>query len=337
MSLPLPGPTFYRMPDQSPATANIQGLLDALYAALGSATDYRGTSLPSTHLWTVDRQQVMGTTVSVYMTPPSGTAMTFAPGLIFAGSSSASTPTMASPDTFTASNVLFGIVKTPGAYNDWVAASPFTSGSFSGYWRGAGTTWNATGAVVRCYISEEIVFIQFIGTTVTQQTWISSGAIVEPHTSYVDSSGLDAESDDRLYGFWTSTGNGTMNLGWLNANNTSAPFTYSAGAGTAHCAAFQPGTGSLYTCGRKTIFATSATSTELTTNNSTFVGDLVPMCRTTGSNAHNGARLGFLRGVYPIGLIQSGRTIRNGSTDLYHAVSTDTTLPADAILLPAAP
>lgn len=336
MSLPLPTPTFYRMPDQSPATANIQGLLDALYAALGSLTDYRGTSLASTHLWTVARQQVTGTTMSVYLTPPAGSAMTFLPGLIFAGNSFASTPTMASPDTFTASNVLFGIVKTPGAYNDWVAASPFTSGSFSGYWRAAGTTWNATSAIVRCYVSEEIIFVQLIGATATQQAWFSVGAVVEPHTSYADSSGVDAESDDRLYGYW-ATGSATMNTGWLNSNNTTAPFAHSTSAGTTHCAVFQPGTGSLYTCGRKTVFASAASTAALTTNNSVFVGDLLPICRTSGAMTHNGARLGFLRGVYPIGLIQSGRTIRDGSTDLYHAISTDTASPADAVILTAAP
>lgn len=336
MSLPLPSLTFYRMPDQSPATANIQGVLDALYTALGSLTDYRGTSLASTHLWTVGRQQVTGTTVSVYLTPPGGTAMTFAPGLIFAGSSSASTPTMASPDTFTASNVLFGIEKTPGAYNDWVAVNPFTSGSFSGFWRAAGTTWNATTAIVRSYVSEEAVFVQLIGTTATQQAWFGLGAIMEPHTSFADSAGLDAESDDRLYGFWTS-GNATMTTGWLNSNNTTAPFSHATGAGTTHSAVFQPGTGSLYTCGRKNLFTSAATTTELTTSNSTFVGDLIPMCRVSTSNVHSGARLGFMRGVYPIGLIQSGRTIRSGLTDLYHAVSTDTASTADAMLLLAAP
>jgi hypothetical protein len=336
MSLPLPNLTFYRMPDQSPATANIQGLLDALFTALGSVVDYRGTSLASTHLWTVGRQQVTGTTMSVYLTPPAGSVMTFLPGLILAGSSSASTPTMASPDVFTASNLLFGITKTPGAYNDWVAAAPFTSGSFSGFWRGAGTTWNATSAVVRCYVSEEVIIVQLIGATVTQQAWMGLGAIVEPHTTYVASSGVDAEIDDRLYGFWTS-GQAAMLTNWLNFNTSTAPFGHNTTAGNTHCAVFQPATGSLYTCGRKAIFASAGSTAENVTNNSVFVSDLMGMCRTSGSTAHNGARLGFLRGVYPIGLIQSGRTIRNGSTDLYHAISTDTTTAADAIIIPAAP
>lgn len=336
MSLPLSALTFYRMPDQSPATANIQGLLDALYASLGSLTDYRGTSLASTHLWTVGRQQITGTTVSVYLTPPAGSAMTFLPGIIFSGSSSASTPTMALPDTFTASNLLFGIVKTPGAYNDWAAAAPFTSGSFSGYWRGAGTTWNATSAVVRCYVSEEVIIVQLIGATVTQQAWMGIGAIVEPHTTYTASSGVDAEIDDRLYGFWTS-GNANMTIGWLSLNNASSPFGHSATTGQTHFAVFQPSSGSLYSCGRKNVFANSASTAENVTNNSTFVADLLPICRTSSSLQHNGARLGFLRGVYPIGLIQSGRTIRNGSTDLYHAMSTDTTTAADAIIISAVP
>lgn len=336
MSLPLASQTFYRMPDASPAAATIAGLLDAIYTSLSSTTDYRGTSLASTHLWTIGRQQTTGTTNAVYATPPSGTSMAKSPGIIFAGHSGAPTPTMASPDSFTASNLLLGIAHTRGAWNAWDAAAPFTSGTFSGYWRAAGTTWNATAAVVRVYVSQEQIFVQLIGATVTNQAWMCAGAIVEPHFSYSDSSGNDCETDDRLYGMWSTGATGTMSTSWLQGVGTTHPVNHGTSAGNAHMMVFQPGTSNLYACGRKTIFHTGSSTAEAQTSGGGYVGDLLPVCRSTGASVNNGARLGVLRSVYPSGQLLSGRTLRNGSTDLYHVVGCDTTLVGDALLLKAA-
>lgn len=335
MSLPLQALTFYRMPDASPAAATIAGLLDAIYTALSSTTDYRGTSLASTHLWTVARQ-TSGSTVAVYATPPSGTPMVKSPGIIWGGSSGAPTPTMASPDTFTASNLLMGIAHTRGAWNAWDAAAPFTSGTFSGYLRAAGTTWNATTAVVRCFVSQETIFVQLIGTTVTQQAWMMAGALVEPHADYTSSAGNDCESDDRLYGMMASGSTSTVNTSWLSSLGTAHPFNHGTSAGNAHMYVFQPGTSSLYACGRKVMFANAGTSTEATTTSGVYVGDLMPICRSSGPSTNAGLRLGTVRSAYPIGQVQSGRVLRNGSTDLYHVVGTDTTAVADAMFLKAA-
>lgn len=335
MSLPLQSLTFYRMPDASPAAATIAGLLDAIYTALSSTTDYRGTSLASTHLWTVARQ-TSGSTVAVYATPPSGTPMAKSPGIIWAGSSGAPTPTMASPDTFTASNLLLGIAHTRGAWNAYDAASPFTSGTFSGYLRAAGTTWNATTAVVRAFISQETIFVQLIGTTVTQQAWMMAGALVEPHRSYTDSAGNDCESDDRLYGMMATGSTGNMMLGWLNALGTTHPFNHGTTNGNAHMYVFQPGTSSLYGCGRKLMFANAGTTTEVTTTSGAYVGDLMPINRSSGASTNAGLRLGTVRSAYVIGQLQSGRVLRNGSTDLYHVCSGNTTATEDAMLLTAA-
>lgn len=335
MSLPLSDLTFYRMADASPASGDIQGLLDAIFTGGSAANDYRSTALPSSHLWTWNRQ-VVGVTVATYVTPPSGTGMGLSPGLIFAGAA-AGGPTMASPDAFTASNLLLGIVKNKGAWNDWVNAAPFTSGTFSGYWRAAGTTWNATGAKVRVYISEEVIFVQLIGVTVTQQAWMAAGAIVEPHQTNAASGGLDAETDDRLYGMWATGAGATMTAAWLNSNATQSPFNHGISAGQTHGMVWQPGTSTLYTGGRKTAFSAAGSVAETTTPAGMFAGDLIPFNRSTGSASNNGSRLGMLRGIYPSGQFQSGKTIRDGSTDLYHCISTDTSAVADGLMLKAAP
>lgn len=337
MSLPLPALTFYRMADQSPAAATISGLLNAIYTALTATVDYRGTSLPSTHLWTVGREQPAGTTEAVYCTAPAGTPMGLNPTLIIAGDSGAPTPTMASPDTFAASVVYAGLVKNSGAWNAWDNANPATSGTFSGYWRAAGTTWNSTTAKARVYISQEIIFVQLIGSTVTNQAWFFLGAIGEPHATNAASGGLDAETDDRLYGMCTTGTAGVLSGSWAStATGNSVFFTHTASDTACHMMVFQPGAAILYTCGRKLLKQAVSASAEATTPSGVFVGDLIPLCRTSATATHNGARLGTSRGMYLVGAMQSGKTIRNGSTDLYHVVGVDTSAVDDAIMLPAA-
>jgi hypothetical protein len=335
MALPLSSLTFYRMADVSPASSDIQGLLDAIYTACSAANDYRATALAATHTWSWNRQ-VVAVTKAVYATPPGGTGMGLSPGLIWAGDSGAPAPTMASPDTFTASNLLMGIVKNRGAWNDWANAQPFTSGTNSGYWRAAGTTWNSTTAKVRAYISEEVIFLQLIGTTVTQQAWLSSGAIVEPHQTNAASGGLDAETDDRLYGMWATGGSGIMTNAWLNSNATQAPFGHGTTAGACHGMVWQPGTSTLYTGGRKHTMQAGTAVAATTTPAGMFVGDLMAFHRNSGSVSPNGSRMGMLRGIYPSGSFQSGKTIRSGATDLYHCISTDTSAVADGLMLKAA-
>lgn len=337
MSLPLSDLTFYRMADQSPAAATIAGLLNAIYAALTSTTDYRGTSLASTHLWTVGREQPAGTTEAVYATAPSGTGMGKSPGLIWAGDSGASTPTMLTPDSFAASNLLIGIAHTIGAWNAWDNAAPFTSGTFSGYWRAAGTTWNATTAKVRAFISQEVIFIQLIGNTVTQQAWMASGAIVEPLMTNSASGGLDCETDDRLYGMWATGGGTFMTVAWLNATGTQTPFMHNTGAGNGHMMVFQPSTSNVYGCGRKHRFVSAGSATQTTTMGGKYAGHLMAIARTTAGATPDGYVLGNLRNTAPIGQVQSGKRLWDGSAnDYYHLISTDTTGAADGIMLKAA-
>ena len=47
--------------------------------------------------------------------------------------------------------------------------------------------------------------------------------------------------------------------------------------------------------------------------------------------------MGTVRGLYAAGLVQAGRYLRNGATDLYHFVSMNTGAAAQGIMLPAVP
>lgn len=331
MALPLQTPTFYRMADQVPAASTIAGLLDAIYAALISTTDYRGTALASTHLWTFTRYQPAGTTFAVYNTAvPSGSPMTLNPAILLAGSSAAPTPTMLSPDTFTASNLLIGIVKNPGSFNAWDNANPMTSGTFSGYMRAAGTTWNSTGATVRVFISQECILIQlFLTATGQSHAWIYCGAILEPHSINVGA----AESDERLYGMLSSGAGTTISTAWMNTIAT--VFSNSVSNGQHHMGVFQPGAAPWFACGRRSIWSSQAADAEVSDSAGVYVGDLARVNRSTAADTHNGARLGLLRGIYMLGALQGGRVLRDGSTDLYHIVSVNNSATDDAFMLKA--
>lgn len=334
MSLPLPELTFYRMPDASPAGTAIKDLLDAIYTSLSSATDYRGTSLASTHLWTIRRYQNAGTTEAVYTdATPTGTPMGKTPRIIFAGKI-ANAGTMASPDTSVASVLQVSINKNSGAYNAWDNAAPFTSGNFFGYWKCAKTAANATTTIVRSYVSQESFFIQIIEPVVTSQSWIYAGAIVEPFDADTVYSG---ETDNRLYGLAVNGGTNNNSATWTSANSSSAFLSHGTTNGESHCGIFAPNAGTLIVGGKGSISSSVAHVDELQTPSGLYIGDIVTFKKSTANLVNNGTRFGTFRGLYLAGSIQSGRWLRNGSTDLYHYVSTNAATAAPGLMLPAAP
>lgn len=338
MALPLPALTFYRLPDQTPAAATVAGWLDALYTALGSAVDWAGAVIPASHTWTRNRE-VSGTTVAVYATPPVGTAMAEAPMLIWAGAA-AGAPSMLSPDSFTANNILCAIVKSPGAYTTWTAANPATSGQFSGFWRMASTTWNSVSALVRVYVSQEVIVV-FSGFGASNNSNVHAlGAWVEPISTYAESGGLAAESDDRLYGMWGTGSAGGWNVLWIGDQpvlNT-APFMCDTAAGTNRAGVFTPGA--------STTIRVSRFGWTTFNLGSSFAQDmggkyaLVPigMWGMTGTgNRPQGPFYGNVRGTYICGTLQCGRILQDGlGNAIAHVVSPNTGGGNDSFLLSAA-
>lgn len=328
MGIPLSGLTFARMPDASPVGVLVSDLLDALYASLSSPTDYRGTALPATHLPTVGQRRPTVVTEAVDLAFPAGT-MTMAPMLHWAGRISAA-GTMASPDTSLTLVMQAGITKNNTGYSDWTDASP-AGGQFSGYWRCDTVAANAVATVVRTFISQEAVFVQIVSPTVTNQFWWYGGAIVEPYSADVIN---DAEADNRLYGMFTC-GHQTVSSTWPNTN--AAMFNHTTTANTSHGCVFTPGSGTIMPCGKTNLRASAASVDELRTLGGTLVGDVLQVGKSVGSNDNSGNRLGVLRGIYHAGSVQSGTYDRNGSTDLYHYISTNTTAAGAGFRLPALP
>jgi hypothetical protein len=224
-----------------------------------------------------------------------------------------------------------GINKNSGAYIDYTAALPMTSGQWSGYWRGGPTAMFNAATIIRSYISEETIFTQII-TSALVQSWFYIGAIVSPYNSDTVN---NAESDNRLYGMAVSGGTSSINSAWLSSSAAAAFLNHGTAAGNQHMAVFQPGSASLYVGGRRTLWGNSATVAGLQDPAGYYIGDAVEIGRSTATNTNTGTRLGVLRGIGLAGSVQSGRYLRNGATDLYHYISMDTGAAADGFLLPA--
>jgi hypothetical protein len=329
MAFPVPGLTFIRCADTSPAGTTIQDFLDAIYSALSAANDYRGTAKPASHAWTFTRRQVTGVTNAVTCEAPAALGL-ISPVVIFAGRTLPGTPTTLTPDTTAASVPLVGVNKNGGAYNSWDAALPMTSGQFSGYWRAGSTGSNAVATIVRCFVSQETIFVQVIQTA-TIQSWVYAGGILQPYTN--DTS-LACETDGRLYGMVTPGSAGGVSAAWLATN--SAYFSHSTTASATHAGVFQPNSATMYACGTRTAYtAGGGAVAELTDLSGAFIGDIMDFGRNTAIGQNAGTRLGTLRGVYRAGSVQSGRYLRSGATDLYHYVSVDTANPSNGLMLPA--
>ncbi len=234
MSLPLPALTFYRLADLPPAAATRAALLDCFYAAFTATTDYRGTSLASTHQWTGgNRAQNAGVTEAAYVAPPSGTPMTLTPKLLFAGAAAAGSATFQT-DSFLSEGVHVGCAKNAGAYSAWNTSTPFTSGQWAGFNRAFPTAANSTATIVRPYVSQE-TWVFDVWTSATSHFAVIVGAILEARTD--DST--TCESDSRLYGCITS---GTTAITSSFLNNAGVFLDHGTGTtGAPHGWGYVPG------------------------------------------------------------------------------------------------
>lgn len=334
MAFPVPGLTFIRCADTSPAGTTIQDFLDAIYNALSAANDYRGTAKPASHAWTFTRRQVTGVTNAITCEFPAALGL-ISPVVIIGGRTTVSTPTsptMLAPDTALNSACMVGINKNAGAYNSWDAALPMTSGQWSGYYRATyGGLLLATTTIIRCYVSQETIFIQSIQLG-GLQSWMYVGAMLQPYTN--DTS-VCSESDGRLYGMCVAGGTNSVSTTWLTT--AGQMFSHNTTANVMHCAVFQPNTTTVWSCGTRSLYSSGGgTIPETQDNSGAFIGDIMDYGRNIGSTgANTGTRLGTLRGIYRAGNVISGRWLRSGSTDLYHYVSTDTANVANAFMMPA--
>ena len=227
-------------------------ILDAIYTNGTATVNYAdGTPRPApgtvgSTSWTWDRESPAGVTVSAYGTPPQPTApdAMIPTTYIVAGASAlpASGPTMISPDVNAINRLNLGMVKNPGAYTNWNAANPFTSGDFSGY----GTVSPATTVItyVTLYMWEcQEAWLAVLSNAAGTQTYVmGGGAFLDP----LSTAALNAESDGRCYSFTTTGATSFVGTTWIsNISGSVGPWRGTTAANGTRWYQFAPGTSTL--------------------------------------------------------------------------------------------
>lgn len=240
----LPAVNWRYVGNQPFAVASVEAVLNAIYT-LGTAVTYADGTARTPGVGsagTYSRYQNVGVTEAVYLTPATTTAL--AQRIILAGAAGAAAPTMASPDTYTANNLMIGLNKNSGAFNAWTAALPFTAGQWFGYWR-VWPTSAGTGSV-DLYENTEGIWVVVRNSTGSATYHCCAGATLDPESS--DAS--DAESDGRIYGVWVTGSGAAAAVTFTDPSFVTdwCPWCHDTSNGTAHSATFVPGSGTLAPC-----------------------------------------------------------------------------------------
>lgn len=224
--MPLPTLNWKRLAPVTISAANVNAMMDALYAA-GTAVTYadgsaRTPGSGSAWTWAIDNTNALqpGATTAAYASPPTVTALN--QRIIWGGATASPTSapmyTGVQTDTAVANALYCSIAKNAGAYSNWNSATPFTSGQFMGFARASVLMSTATWTTMTMWESQEAVAVQWSRAAPNVQTSINIlGAFLGPGAT------ANGESDGRLYGM-TSTGNNNYASGTFWSTTQDALF-----------------------------------------------------------------------------------------------------------------
>lgn len=315
--------THRRLAQVTSAGLTISQVLDAIWTGVaptvttyadGSTRSFSGTGATG---WTWSLVQPSGVTEALVATPPGGS---LAQRVIIAGRSAAPTPspTMLAPEVFTASAIHMGLATNAGAFTSWNAASPFTSGYFSGYTRmGNAVTGFSSPIQLRVYETQEDITIEMLvgGTAIMI---MGAGAIVDPAPN-----AANAESDGRRYGLWTC-GN-TMVSAMLGSAAVGTLFGHSSSIGNAHTYIKRPGVTTTETA-RRIWNSSTPTAGEMTTLAGEFPGAPIDLVASSGW-------AGRLREKTWVRPMLFGQSITNAGAIKGYALAPLTAATGDTVLL----
>lgn len=226
------------------AANNVNAALDAIYAA-GTAVTYadgsaRVPGAGSAWTWAIDTTNALqvGATTAAYATPPTGTLNQ---RIIWAGSTNAPTASpMFNTDTRTAGMMYCSVAKNAGAYANWNAAAPFTTGEFLGFATCVLAFATATWTTMTMWESQEAVIIQWSRAAPNVQTSINmAGAFLDPGAT------ANGESDGRLYGISTTGSNNYAATTFLTSTSINNFLYEGSTANASRCGVFTPVTSAL--------------------------------------------------------------------------------------------
>lgn len=308
------------------ASGTVHAALTAVHT-LGTAVTYADatTRTPGTgSAWTWNQYLNGGAIEAEYGNPPTDT---LAQRVILAGQATGlgKTPTMASPDTNATVTILAGIVKNAGAWNAWDNVNPFTSGTFSGYWR----AWpGSVGAgSVYMYECQEAVLI-LITTTAGGVYGILMGAFTDPESPDV---AVDAESDGKLYGLAVSGVTAAMGTSWWTVNGSSDFLRHSVTASQCHAMVFTPGSGVFLTFEPCLTPRTAMTASGMKSRSGRWGRSTLSI--RANASAPKDQTLGRLREICAFSDAQVPSKQSNAGVVTGYIVSASTATTADALLL----
>jgi hypothetical protein len=267
--------------------ASPAALMNAIYD-LGVATTYHDNSsrtpgLGSAGTW--EKVVVSNVTESVYVTPAEDTLTS---RIMIGGATYTPSPLPTvgpGEPSYVANTVVVNVVKNAGAFLQWNASSPFTSGQTFG-WTRFWQTSNGTGNVY-LWESKDCVAVLVSNSAGSSMYGFIGGAIIDPES---DDTATDAESDGKMYGLVAS---GTSAIG--GEFNSQGAFlehsTFTSGPNKA--GVFSPGSGSVITMQRISRFTGSVSATRLKTRSGKFARVAIVMRSNSPDNC-----LGRLRDIY---------------------------------------
>ena len=210
------------------------------------------------------------------------------------------------------------IIKNPGVYSHWTAVSPFTSGSFYGYYKSLITTDSGFTGNVYVYESSDCLAVAFVGS---QNYFLLAGAIIDPESPDTT---VDSESDGKLYGMINGTFTSTWGVDAFTNTSTTLNYSLVGLRNVDKVSVFQPGTSSIlrmipmtWTSPISTTFATNAASlpsAAMFTRSGRLVK--IPITYRSLASSHT---LGRLRDIYLFSNSRIPRRLMNGNVPLGYA------------------
>lgn len=304
------------------AVASMASLMDELHT-LGTSSTYadgsaRTAGSGSAGTWT--KVQVSNVTEALYVAPPVNalTSRIMIGGATYTPSPS---PTMHSPETYTASNLMVNIVKNAGAFTTWNSSTPFTTGQVFG-WGKWWTTANGSGNVY-LWEGKEAIAVMATNSAGGSAYGFMAGAIIDPESSDTTT---DGETDGRVYGVVRS---GTTAIADTFLTGGSSNFLFAAGTNNNHFAGFfSPGSASIIRMSPALQFGTAPTATSLKTRSGRFARLAITYRATSPDNF-----VGRLREVYAYSDAQLPARQTDGTNTIGYAFCPSSVSQVDSLLL----
>jgi hypothetical protein len=309
-------------------TASMASLMDELFT-LGTATTYadstsRTPGSGSAGTWA--RVQISSVTECLHVAPPVNALNTriMIGGATYTPSPS---PTMHSPESYAASNLMVNLVKNAGTFTTWNATNPFTSGQTFGW----GKWWSTANGVGNVYLWEgrEAIAVIVTNSAGGSAFGFMAGAIIDPESNDTTT---DGESDGRVYGivrsgvstaitgtFWTDWNSQFGGNTFLRSSNANSQF---------YNGVFSPGSASLIQCNPMMTFSSSPSPTGLKTRSGMFGRLAITMRGSTPDNL-----IGRLREVYGYSDAQLPARQTDGANVIGYAFCGSSVAQVDSLLL----